>query len=148
MTLRAEFEARFSVARVIQLTNPDVKASSVDDARLDLAVKDAEAQFEDWVNAELDLGNPRHVAVAVSLVEVMLIERGTGGLSAAQSLRSSAEAAATQLRDTSVTSRQPAQTNQEGHFVDPPPNPSGQPVVPWSSKEGMSGMLPRERGAG
>lgn len=89
MTLVTNFQARYSNARVLQLTNPDdANATSFDAARLQAAADDIQfGEFEQICGVAYDDANPRHVAVAVLGVEWRLLRyQGVtaGGLTGAR----------------------------------------------------------------
>jgi hypothetical protein len=140
--LKTEFQTRYSDARVIALTNPDRSASKVDHVRLDAAVSDALVEFIDWVGAEYIENDPRHIKSAVLLVEVLLIEKGSGGIAAAAGLRSRTEASLTRLNASSTTSRQGIQTNMQTQFRK---EHTCYPMVPWSDASRWGGYLPSGR---
>lgn len=81
MTLAAKFQARYSAARVLQLTNPDDPAStnSVDSDRLTAAAEDAEEEFKALAGVAYDDDNRRHVAAAVLGVEWRLLTYSGNG---------------------------------------------------------------------
>ena len=137
MTLRDNFEERYSTARVLQLTNPDETSDTmdVDDQRLDAAVADAEGEFQDLIQATYDDTNPRHVTLATALVEVLLIERGAGGVAAAQGLRDRVVDRAQQLKISSTLARTAIESNSRATAADS-----------WSSPENFRGLLPTPRG--
>lgn len=76
MSLAAKFQARYSAKRVLQLTNPDLPASTatVDTDRLEAAADDAEAEFLALAGVTYDDDNARHVAAAVLGVEWRLMK--------------------------------------------------------------------------
>lgn len=85
MALSDEVTARISAERAIQLTNPNLSsATSVDATRLAKACADAESEFKVHVGQAFDLTDLDHVAAAVDLAILILMERGgapteTGG---------------------------------------------------------------------
>ena len=76
MTLVTNFQARYSNARALQLTNPDeANATLPDAARLQAAADDIQfGEFEQICGVAYDDTNPRHVAVAVLGVEWRLLK--------------------------------------------------------------------------
>lgn len=106
MSLVTEFQARYSAARIVELTRADnADASTASSTMLTTAATDAEADFVDLVGLDLDLTEPRHVRVAVLLMEAILVEYGAGLTPEAEALRKKAEARALALRKTTSRDR-------------------------------------------
>ena len=137
-TLRSEFEERYSEVRVVALTNPDKVASIINYVRLDAAVADAEAEFVDFVGVLYDGANARHIKSAVALVEVLLIEKGTGGISAASSLRERTESSLIKLSAASTTARQGIQVSGQDSYRSVKPC---RVLVPWSDRYRWRGFV-------
>lgn len=107
MALDDEVKARYSTEYLARLSNlgENVANDEINVTRLDQACTDASAEFETLVQDELDLSNTRHLRVATTLVEVLLIEWGAGGSDHAAAMRSKAETMAERLRKTSSRAR-------------------------------------------
>lgn len=74
MALSTHVTNRLSNRRLIELTNPDdSSAASVDTTLLGYAADDAEAWLEMLAGVAYDDDDARHVAVAISAVEFLLI---------------------------------------------------------------------------
>ena len=79
MTLAANVQARYAVAKLVQLTNPgDVNATTINTTILDLACTDVEAEFEITAGLDYDDTSALHVANAVEGVLVILRVRQRG----------------------------------------------------------------------
>jgi hypothetical protein len=79
MGLADDFKNRFSSERQITLTNPDKpEATTVDAARLALAVTDVQADFEIYAGVVYSDSEPRHVSVGVEGVMLKLMARMAG----------------------------------------------------------------------
>lgn len=92
MSLTTEVTARFSAAKLVALTNPDLpSASSNDAARLAAAVTDATAEFEARTGVAYDTLNATHNMAAVPLVVVILMERGGSSTEVAAKARDRVE---------------------------------------------------------
>jgi len=75
-TLKAAVTARYSNTYLVQLTNPDTQgAESPDEARLDLAVSDAEREFEMRTATIFDPDNTDHLYAGVEGVIYYLKKR-------------------------------------------------------------------------
>ncbi|RLB44670.1 MAG: hypothetical protein DRH30_00900 [Deltaproteobacteria bacterium] len=127
-TLKEEFLLRYSEARVIQLTNPDLRApQAIDTVRLDSAVADANGDFETMVQAAYAEDDSQHIRVGVLLVESILMEYGSATGSAAQAIRAKATDEAAKLRVVTGRGRPAVQTtailSPYGSFPDMLPSP-------------------------
>ena len=97
--LKTEFLARYSDARVRQLSNPDkVAPTAIDTVKLDKAVEDALADFRALVQIPYDEDETDHARVGVVLVEANLAEKGTATSSTAEGLRNTAAEKADALK--------------------------------------------------
>lgn len=98
MSLSANVTGRYSEEKLRQITNPDARGSTSNDTtRLAFAVTDAEAEFQRRTAVEYDDTNATHVDVAVDLVILKLMERGSAPESAIEARRTRVEAAFTSL---------------------------------------------------
>lgn len=77
MTLATEWAARLSADRQLQLTNPDNRPASVNDAaRLAAAVADATSEFRTVTGLTFDPTNADHIRVGVLGVTAFLLTYG------------------------------------------------------------------------
>lgn len=78
MSLLLNVTGRYSSERLRQLTNPDARGLTTNDAtRLDFACADAQAEFKRRCAVDYDDTNPNHVDVCVELVVLKLMKRGS-----------------------------------------------------------------------
>lgn len=75
MALIDEVQARYSMERLLELTNPDARtATTVNTTRLAYAVADAEAEFASTVGTAFDSSDAQHVALGCQGVLVYLMQ--------------------------------------------------------------------------
>lgn len=92
MSLQTEVTSRYADAKLRRLTNPESRSpTSADATRLALACTDAESEFFRWTGVTFDVTNAQHVAAAVELVVLLLMERGTASVESTSQHRARTE---------------------------------------------------------
>lgn len=109
-TLSAAVIARYSLAKILNLTNPDAPGATTNDTtRLDAACADTQADFELHADVVFVATDARHIRIGVARVYAMLLERN-GQSEGAKHLEAS-DALLKQLRITGSRGRILPQTN-------------------------------------
>ena len=98
MTLKTDFEGRFSLAARARWSNPDTKSSTQDDTRVTNAATDAESWFKDHVEVEYDDTNADHTRIGVQVVRAFLLSYGAASAKASEAAFERLEKEARKLR--------------------------------------------------
>lgn len=117
MTIQTEFEARYSAAHRVRISNPDDQsATTQNDTLVAQACTDAEARFGVVVQAAYDSANVVHVQLMAKLVHLALLEYGAVSASAVQAERDATDKLVEALRNYYARNRlTPATSSQYQH---------------------------------
>lgn len=141
MALKTRVTTRYSADAILKISNPDAASASVnDDARLDLAVLDAEAEFEVMVGVVYDDTDAKHQMAAVQLVVLKLMEYGSVPSKVLEGQRDRVEKLLERLGE--VTARDRVEPKSSSQLTPSDENPSSTEVRPAFDDQFFVDLIP------
>lgn len=146
MSLSSNVQARYPNQILVNLTRAgDSTATTVDSTKLGYAATDVEAYFKIWANSTYDDTNPRHVAVCVPAVVMVLQMYSAQTQDQYESLLGAIEKL---MKDEAkIDARDRISVTTSSELTPSPENPSGGTVRPFFDYGETSPYTPDQSGS-